>query len=407
MKRFAFILLICTALPLYATVYTPLTLEQPHLHDARNYVANPDNILSAESVSQINRLCLWLDTNLEVELAVVAINAFDESQYTAYDFSQALFNHWGIGKTGKNTGVLLFLARQSRDIRIHTGGGMEGLLPDAVCAEILDNDIIPYLSQNQWDKGILSGANAITQRLSQNDAQAELLLGYHPKTANTGNLLFGYFAIAFALLIVFAFVAYRHLNYNPHALNNVRYRQAERLWQILLVMAILFPLPMAFFAWWYRHALHRLRTQPITCPECRHSMRLLSEKEEDSYLDRAQQTEEKLKSVDYDVWECPSCLNHLVLPYKNLRSRYTRCPQCGALTYSLQSDVILQSATSTRNGKGEKTYRCNHCGKTKVINYILPMLIITSSASGSRGGGFSGGSFGGGMSFGGGAGGKF
>ena len=41
----------------------------------------------------------------------------------------------------------------------------------------------------------------------------------------------------------------------------------------------------------------------------------LTEAEDDTYLDRGEQTEERLGSVDYDVWGCRLCDNVVKLRY--------------------------------------------------------------------------------------------
>jgi uncharacterized protein len=135
-------------------------------------------------------------------------------------------------------------------------------------------------------------------------------------------------------------------------------------------------------------------------------MRLLSEIEEDQYLDFKQQVEERVKSIDYDVWKCNVCDSHKVLAYEKMTTKYRVCPQCGAKTYSLVCDRIITPATSLSSGRGEKVHECANCHCRKVIPYIIPIIIVSRS-SGGRGGFSGGGSFGGGFSGGGGAGGRF
>ncbi len=411
MKPFVLsIFLLCCSF-LAATPYTPTTLPNPHTLNRADYVANPDNILSAATKAEINTLCAEAERISEVELVVIAIREMDY-RYDAFDFAQETFNTWGIGKKDRNTGVLILLVQDSRDIRIHTGGGLEGILPDALCWEIVDNKMIPLLSQGQWDAGILAGTQAIVQEVTTPAAQQELLLGFQPKDTETADILTGYFMLCSIVLIFGAIFAYKRLNGKPRSLNNIRYQYIQDGQLVVYLLACFFPIPLLFLALYYNKKAKEARLKPITCPECKAQMRRLSEAEEDAYLNGAQQAEERVKTVDYDVWSCPSCLNHLVLPYKLTQLKYSKCPHCGTLTYSQVSDVVLRSATTLREGQGEKTYRCEHCGHTHIEHYTIPKVVVVvanggSSRGGFGGGGFSGGSFGGGSSFGGGAGGKF
>ncbi len=402
-------LLSCTFLA--AAPYTPATVPNPHTLNRADYVANPDNILSAAAEAQINALCAEAERTSEVELVIVAIQEMDW-HYDAFDFAQETFNTWGIGRKDRNTGVLILLVQDSRDIRIHTGGGLEGILPDARCWEIVDNNMIPLLREDKWDAGILAGVQAIVQEVTTPAAQQELLLSYRPKDTEVADILAGYLMLSCLMLIFGAIFAYKRLNGKPRSLNNIRYQYIQDGRLVVYLLACFFPLPLLFLALYYHKKAKAVRLKPIACPECKAQMRRLSEAEEDAYLNGAQQAEERVKTMDYDVWACPSCLNHLVLPYKLTQLKYSKCPHCGALTYSQVSDVVLRSATSMREGQGEKTYRCEHCGHTHIEHYTIPKVVVvvtggSSNRGGFGGGGFSGGSFGGGMSFGGGAGGKF
>lgn len=390
-----------------AGAYLPEDIANPHAYSLSNYVANPDNILSQTTVDKLNQLSLSIDHCAEVELVVVAI---DDMAYTTdvADFSQTLFNAWGIGKKGKNTGVLILLVRNSRDVRIHTGGGMEGVLPDGRCSDIVQNQMIPLLREEQWDAGIMAGAEAIAMEVTTDEALQELLLEPMPEHTPWGLYLSYYLSISLVIFILLLLTAYRELNGSTNLPRNIRYHKASTKSYLFKVGAIFFPLPNILLLVWYKKQVLNIRTTLMFCPECKQKMKRLSEKEEDAYLNRAEQTEETIKSIDYDVWLCPSCYNHIVLPYELSTTRYTRCPYCHAKTYGLVSDVVVSQPTTLSQGRGEKTYACRHCGKTVVKAYAIPAVPVVVAGSGrGSGGGFSGGSFGGGISFGGGAGGKF
>lgn len=187
MKRqlFLYLVMVC-CLPLWGQ-HTIQSLPNPHHADRNLYVSNPDGVLSDDGVREINQVCQRLYAATGVEMAVVAIDAFDanaDAGADAADFTYHLFNYWGIGEKGKNTGVLLFISTRTRDVRITTGGGVEGLLPDALCSDIVSEQMIPLLSEGDWDGGMLAGARQVARELTTTEAQAELLLGYRPKPVN-------------------------------------------------------------------------------------------------------------------------------------------------------------------------------------------------------------------------------
>ena len=91
-----------------AAEYTPEDIPNPKKAGQENYVANPDGILADTTVVWLNRYAAQLEAETEVELCVVAIESIGEAD--AFDFTYELFQRWGIGKKGKNTGVLILFA---------------------------------------------------------------------------------------------------------------------------------------------------------------------------------------------------------------------------------------------------------------------------------------------------------
>ena len=173
MKRlnllFAFSLL---AVLVQAMVYTPTSLPNPKEQDRGNYVCNPDEIVASSDVVLLNRLARQLKDSTQVELCVVAVNSIGEME--AFDFCYEVFQRWGIGKEGKNTGVLLFLAVESRDVRIMTGGGIEGVMTDAVCHSIIHETMMQPLRNADYSDAMALGALRIYEVCTDGAAPEEL-----------------------------------------------------------------------------------------------------------------------------------------------------------------------------------------------------------------------------------------
>lgn len=173
MKQIGFIIsFLLLGLAAQAAVYTPTSLPNPKEINRYDYVCNPDEIVETNEVQALNRLARQLEDSTAVELCVVAVESIGEMD--AFDFCYELFQRWGIGKEGKNTGVLLFLAVESRDIRIMTGGGIEGILTDAVCHDIIQKVAIPPLRNGDYADGLALSALRIYEVCSDGSAPEEL-----------------------------------------------------------------------------------------------------------------------------------------------------------------------------------------------------------------------------------------
>lgn len=63
----------------------------------------------------------------------------DFEGYDVFEFSLKLFNAWGIGKQERNSGLLLFIAKDRREYRFISGYGMEAIFPDVYLHRIGEN----------------------------------------------------------------------------------------------------------------------------------------------------------------------------------------------------------------------------------------------------------------------------
>ena len=93
------------------------------------------------------------------ELAVVTIPNLGGDYIE--NFSEKLFQEWGIGKKEKNNGVLFLVVRDDRQMRIEVGYGLEGALTDAQSFWIIQNVIKPAFQEGDYYGGISGGIDGI------------------------------------------------------------------------------------------------------------------------------------------------------------------------------------------------------------------------------------------------------
>lgn len=160
------VLLICLIAPTpgWTGTYTPAEVPNPKTID-NSYVSNPDGILGAGTVAALNATLAQLERDTGAQVAVVAID--DTDPHDIFSFAQALFEHWGIGDKDRDDGLLVLLVRDQRTIRLHTGYGLEGTLPDAVCKRIQEDFMVPEFKRGDYDAGLVAGVAQVKQLLTQ------------------------------------------------------------------------------------------------------------------------------------------------------------------------------------------------------------------------------------------------
>jgi len=73
---------------------------------------------------------------------------------------------WKPGRKREDTGIVFLVAVEDRKLRVLTGYGLEGILPDGLVGEIEDREIVPAFRAGQMDEGIWRGVVALAGRIA-------------------------------------------------------------------------------------------------------------------------------------------------------------------------------------------------------------------------------------------------
>lgn len=95
--------------------------------------------------------------------AIVIITVPDLQGYDISQLSLKYLRDWGIGTKEKNNGVLILVSKAEHKARIETGSGMEGVLPDILAKQIIDERMVPYFKENDYYRGFDNAVDAIIQ----------------------------------------------------------------------------------------------------------------------------------------------------------------------------------------------------------------------------------------------------
>lgn len=439
MKKTLILIFISVSSFLFGTEYTVSTIPNPKTQDANAYVSNPDGILSQEAVSRINVLLDSLEAQNGSEVAVVAVSSIGYEDIKS--FATTLFKTWGIGKSQNNNGLLVLFVLDQRKVTFETGYGLEGVLPDAICKRIQTQAMIPEFKNENYDAGMLAGVQRIVSTVKNEpfETKAATPIAWDEILP----LAAGFYLILIILSLVWVNNIVKKVRKDSRYPNNIaRYKAIKsNKTSALMLIAVLVPIigfvaiillkqafelivlllivpfttiPANLYA---KVLMRKIRREPIQCNECDGKMHILSEKKEDAHLKLAQQFEEQLHAVDYDVFVCDSCKNEAIFTLDK-PSAYSNCPKCNTKAFILKEKRTVVAPTYISAGTERVTFQCKFCGYEEHHNDNIPRLQRNSGAlvggavaggifsgrGGFGGGGFSGGgSFGGGMSGGGGA----
>lgn len=120
-------------------------------------------LLSPGEESRLTSQLAELERRTSDQLVIVTIPSLGGQNIEG--FSRSLGNHWGVGRAGKDNGVLLVVAPAERRTRIQVGYGLEPILTNARARAIVEADLVPNFREGRWHAGIESGARAIIATL--------------------------------------------------------------------------------------------------------------------------------------------------------------------------------------------------------------------------------------------------
>lgn len=101
-------------------------------------------------------------TSNEISIAIISTTNGDDAQLYATEMA----HRWGIGKKGKDNGILFLIAVEDKKIAMAVGYGLEAFLTDALTKRIITEYAKPYFREKRYFEGIDASTDAIIQAAS-------------------------------------------------------------------------------------------------------------------------------------------------------------------------------------------------------------------------------------------------
>ncbi len=152
------------SLILYLCLLSGSALGAISLPKPEGWVTDRAGLLDPSTKGRLEQLLTEVARKSGVEIAVVTLPTLEGA--TVEEAAVGLFQAWGIGKKGKDEGLLLLVAPKERRIRIEVGYGLEGTIPDGLAGEIIRETITPRFRQGRFPEGIEAGVRQIIETIA-------------------------------------------------------------------------------------------------------------------------------------------------------------------------------------------------------------------------------------------------
>ena len=139
-------------------------------------------VLSVQEKQDIEAKLISLNRELSVEIAAVTIPALGDETIETY--AVKLFQEWGIGGKEKDTGLLILVAPNDRQVRIEVGYGLEGAVTDIQSGNIIRTVMTPAFKEGKYGAGISGAVDALDLIITKSPEAAQYSVLAQTKPTN-------------------------------------------------------------------------------------------------------------------------------------------------------------------------------------------------------------------------------
>jgi uncharacterized protein len=149
-------------------------------------------VLSDDWKNDIESYLLEVDKNTTAEIVIYVVNSLsghgikkdgseinDIVQLGVYIFNELPLDTpsgpvVGIGKTGKDNGVLVLVAMEEREWRIEVGYGLEGYITDIESYQIAEEYLVPKFQEGEYGEGLADTVIALSLEIPNVDKTEQM-----------------------------------------------------------------------------------------------------------------------------------------------------------------------------------------------------------------------------------------
>ncbi|MDD2515633.1 MAG: TPM domain-containing protein [Candidatus Gracilibacteria bacterium] len=133
------------------------------------FVNDFSNSLSQDQLTELNKIAKDYETKTTNQILVVLFPNRNGKELA--DIGLKVFRDNQIGQKGKNNGLLLLISTEEKKIRIVTGYGLEGDIPDVLASDIIEKDIRPAVNESKIYDGIKNYYNRVIKALDTGEGK--------------------------------------------------------------------------------------------------------------------------------------------------------------------------------------------------------------------------------------------
>jgi uncharacterized protein len=116
-------------------------------------------VLSQQTIDNLEHKLKVFEDSTTNQMGILIISSLNGEIIEQYALRAA--KEWKLGQADKDNGIVMVVAVDDHKMRIETGHGLEGALPDAISNRIIRNEMAPRFRRGDFDGGVTAAVDAI------------------------------------------------------------------------------------------------------------------------------------------------------------------------------------------------------------------------------------------------------
>jgi uncharacterized protein len=130
----------------------------------RGFVTDEARVVSPAVAARLEALLTELRDKTGAEIAILTVDS--TAPLDDFTYAMRVAEAWRPGRKREDTGLLVLVAVKDRKLRVLTGYGLEGVLPDGLVGSIQDAEMMPSFRAGRLDEGIERGVREFARRIA-------------------------------------------------------------------------------------------------------------------------------------------------------------------------------------------------------------------------------------------------
>lgn len=183
---------------------------QTTVADTGQFVVDKADVIEPQTRVRIEEWLKQLESKTTAQVKILTVKSLGDED--VFSFSQRHFDLWKLGKKGKDNGALIVFSLEPHRVRIHTGYGLEGALPDSWCGTLSRDIANRFFKAGNYSAGLEQLAAAVVNKVA--DEYQVAIIGVPavrhqaPAEFSWGGLLCALIFLAIFIPSLLALIAY-------------------------------------------------------------------------------------------------------------------------------------------------------------------------------------------------------